>query len=174
MKIQTDQLTALQQTTDQSKAKQDSSDAFAALLAKEVGGDQTAQTSTLTVPPLSSLSGLDLSGVQTTDADGTTDTAESTGAVEASGQFTEQERAVMDNMDTLLAKWENYADQLAAGSGSDSLKQAYGVLENIETGVKQLKDDLPSDANTGLGSLVNELEVMTVTEKIKFNRGDYM
>ena len=172
MKIQTDQLTALQQTSEQSKGTKDSSDAFAALLAKEVGNDQT--TSALSAPPLSSLSGLTLSGLQATDAAETTDAAESTATTEASGQFTEQERAVMDNMDTLLAKWENYADQLAAGSGGDSLKQAYGVLENIETGVKQLKDDLPSDANSGLGSLVNELEVMTVTEKIKFNRGDYM
>ncbi len=162
MKIQTDQLRALQQAAEQSKGKRDDSDAFAALLAKEVGTEQPARTTGLAAPPLSSLAGLDLSGCQAAEA------------TEATGQFTEQERAVMDNMDTLLAKWENYADKLAAGSGTDSLKQAYGVLENIETGVKQLKDDLPSDANAGLGSLVNELEVMTVTEKIKFNRGDYV
>jgi len=165
MKIQTDQLTALRQAVDQSKGTQESSDAFAALLAKEVGGDQTAQTAQttgLSVPPLSGLATLDMSGLQEAETDA------------ASGQFTEEERTVMNNMDTLLAKWENYADKLASGTGGDSLKQAYGVLENIETGVKQLKDDLPSDAKGGLGSLVNELEVMTVTEKIKFNRGDYM
>jgi hypothetical protein len=174
MKIQTDQLAALRKTTEQSKGTQDSSDAFASLLAQEVGAEQTTQTTALTVPPLSSLSGLDLSSVEATDAAGATQAVEGTDAVEASGQVTEQERVVMNNMDTLLAKWENYADQLAAGSGGDSLKQAYGVLENIETGVKQLKDDLPSDVSKGLGSLVNELEVMTVTEKIKFNRGDYI
>ena len=162
MKIQTDQLTALRQTTEPSKGTQESSDAFAALLAREAGSEQSAQSTGLAAPPLSSLAGLDLSSLQTV------------GDVEATGQISEQERAVMDNMDTLLAKWENYADTLAAGTGGDSLKQAYGVLENIETGVKQLKEDLPSDASQGLGSLVNELEVMTVTEKIKFNRGDYM
>jgi hypothetical protein len=164
MKIQTDQLTALQQTTEQSKGTKDSSDAFAALLAQKVGSvtDQTAQTTGLAAPPLSSLTGVDLSGLQTTDA------------ATASSGITEEEQSVMENMDTLLAQWQNYADQLAAGSGGDSLKQAYGVLENIETGVKQLKDDLPSTTSAGLGSLVNELEVMTVTEKIKFNRGDYI
>lgn len=168
MKIQTDQLTALRQAAEQSKGTQESSDAFAALLAKEVGDDQTAQTSEtaqttgLSVPPLSGLATVDMSGLQEAETDA------------ASGQFTEEERTVMKNMDTLLTKWESYADKLASGTGGDSLKQAYGVLQNIETGVKQLKDDLPSDAKGGLGSLVNELEVMTVTEKIKFNRGDYM
>ena len=80
----------------------------------------------------------------------------------------------MNNMDTLLAKWEDYADTLAADSGGDSLKQAYGVLENIENGVRQLKEDLPEGLSPDLGSLVNEMEVMTVTEKFKFNRGDYL
>ena len=162
MKIQTDQLTALRQVAEQAKGTSDNSDAFAALLAKEVGGDQTARTTGLTAPPLGGLATLDMSGIG------------DTGAAEATGQFSEEEQAAMKNMDTLLAKWENYADTLASGSGGDSLKQAYGVLQNIETGVKQLQDDLPSDAKPGLGSLVNELEVMTVTEKIKFNRGDYI
>ncbi|MGE4535894.1 MAG: hypothetical protein AB7D37_02330 [Desulfovibrio sp.] len=162
MKIQNDQLTALQQTAAKSAGTKDGSDAFAALLAKEVGNGQSIQDSGLTAPPLAGYAALDVSATQGTDA------------AEASGQLSEEEQAVMKNMDSLLAKWEDYADQLASGSGGDSLKQAYGVLENIETGVKQLKDDLPSDANTGLGSLVNELEVMTVTEKIKFNRGDYI
>lgn len=163
MKIQTDQLTALRQAAEQAKGASDSSDAFAALLAKQVGGEQGAQSTGLTAPPLAGLAGLDISCLQ-----------EAGSVEEASAQFSEEERAAMKNMDTLLAKWEDYADTLASGAGGDSLKQAYGVLENIETGVKQLKDDLPSDANAGLGSLVNELEVMTVTEKIKFNRGDYI
>lgn len=161
MKIQNDQLTALQQTaakTAGAKEGKDGSDAFAALLAREVGDDQSSQGLGLVAPPLAGYSALDVSGLQD----------------EATGQFSEQERAVMKNMNSLLAKWEDYADQLASVAGKDSLKQAYGVLENIETGVQQLKDDLPSDANAGLGSLVNELEVMTMTEKIKFNRGDYI
>lgn len=162
MKIQTDQLTALQQAAEKTAGSKDASDAFAAILSNTLGGDGSSQASGLAAPPLAGYAALDLAGAQ------------AAGDVEASGQFSEEEQAVMNSMDTLLAKWENYADQLASGAGGDSLKQAYGVLENIETGVKQLKDDLPSDVNAGLGSLVNELEVMTVTEKIKFNRGDYI
>ena len=162
MKIQTDQLTALRQTTEQSKGTQDSSDAFAALLAQQTGTASVAPSSGLTVPPLSSLSGIDLSSLQGVDS------------TEASEEINEQERAVMENVDTLLTKWESYADTLATGSGSDSLKQAYGILDHIESGVKQLKEDLPAGSSSGLGSLVNELEVMTVTEKFKFNRGDYI
>lgn len=162
MKIQTDQLTALRQTTEQSKGTKDSSDAFAALLAKETGTADVAQSSCLAAPPLSSLAGIDLSSLQ------------AVGATDASGEINEQERAVMENVDTLLTKWENYADKLAAGTGSDSLKQAYGILDHIESGVRQLKEDLPAGTSPGLGSLVNELEVMTVTEKFKFNRGDYI
>ena len=42
--------------------------------------------------------------------------------------------------------------------------------------VSLLKDEHPGlDGHSPqLSSLVNELEVMTVTEKIKFNRGDYL
>ncbi|MHC1791740.1 hypothetical protein [Solidesulfovibrio sp.] len=162
MKIQTDQLTALRQATEQSKGTRESSDAFAALLAKETGTTGSTQSTGIAAPPLSSLAGIDLASLQ------------AVGETDGLGEINEQERAVMENMDTLLAEWENYADKLAAGSGGDSLKQAYGVLEHIESGVRQLKEDLPESASTGLGSLVNELEVMTVTEKFKFNRGDYI
>lgn len=162
MKIQTDQLTALRQTMEQSKGTQESSDAFAALLAKETGTTDAAKSTGLVAPPLSSLAGIDLASLQ------------SVGSADAAGEINEQERAAMENMDSLLSEWENYADKLAAGSGSDSLKQAYGVLEHIESGVRQLKEDLPESSSSGLGSLVNELEVMTVTEKFKFNRGDYI
>ena len=162
MKIQTDQLTALRQTTEQSRGTRESSDAFAAILAKETGSTSEAQSTGLAAPPLSSLAGIDLASLQ------------GVASTDAVADITEQERAVMNNMDTLLAKWEDYADTLAADSGGDSLKQAYGVLENIENGVRQLKEDLPDGASPGLGSLVNEMEVMTVTEKFKFNRGDYL
>lgn len=162
MKIQTDQLTALRQTTEQSTGTRESSDAFAAILAKETGSTSGTQSTGLAAPPLSSLAGIDLASLQGVEA------------TDAVADITEQERAVMNNMDTLLAKWEDYADTLAAHSGGDSLKQAYGVLENIENGVRQLKEDLPEGLSPGLGSLVNEMEVMTVTEKFKFNRGDYL
>ncbi len=163
MKIQTDQLNALNQTTATDKTKSvDESNPFGDILAREIGAT-ASQTAAYSVPPLTG---------------GLTGTSGLFGAgeVESAGNLSEKERAVMENVDVLLNQWENYADSLASGGTGAGLKQAYGVLEDIESGVKKIKDDLPAagGSNPDIASLVNELEVMTVTEKIKFNRGDYI
>jgi len=165
MKIQPDQINALtQDATEKSKAIRsgDAENPFGDILAKEVGA-AASRAAPSSAPPLSG--GLvGVSGLFGADE------------VESAGNLSEKERAVMENVDVLLNQWENYAEQLASGDEGAGLKQAYGVLENIETGVKKIKDDLPGigSASSDLESLVNELEVMAVTEKIKFNRGDYI
>ena len=75
-----------------------------------------------------------------------------------------------------MREWENYAATLQASGRDKGLRPAFGVLENIETGLKELKDKWPSLSrdHPGLKSVVDELEVMAVTERIKFNRGDYL
>ncbi len=164
MKIQTDQVTALNQTsgTDKTRSVADEANPFGEILAREIGAS-TTQAGTYSVPPLTG----GLGGVSGLFG---------AGEVESAGNLSEKERAVMENVDVLLNQWENYADSLASGGEGSGLKQAYGVLEDIESGVRKIKDDLPQigGANSEIASLVNELEVMTVTEKIKFNRGDYI
>ena len=160
MKIQTDQISPLQQVGQVKKAAQSSpTQAFGEILAKEVDAGQAA-VKAAAPPPIGGMSGLAQ--------------AMATQATQAVRQPTNTERAVMDNVDTLLNQWENYAGQLASGN-SGQLRQAYGTLENIQSGVKKLKDENPGLAGNSpqISSLVNELEVMTVTEKKKFNRGDY-
>ncbi|MGE4553681.1 MAG: hypothetical protein AB7D57_11245 [Desulfovibrionaceae bacterium] len=76
----------------------------------------------------------------------------------------EQVQAVLDGFDA-------YADDLRAPDGS-GLKDAYAELEDIEATVADLKQSVPADSN--LGGLVNELDVLAATEKFKFNRGDYL
>jgi hypothetical protein len=159
MKIQTDQMTGLTQSTEKSSEATSTSDAFASILAKEVDGSATQETGLAAPVLMSTYGALDI-GAQEIEA------AQSS----ASGD----ESAVMNDMNMLLDQWDDYADQLAGGSGTDSLKTAYGMLESIQSGVRQLKDDLPSNVSAGLGSMVNELEVMATTEKIKFDRGDYI
>ncbi len=80
--------------------------------------------------------------------------------------------AALDKMDGLLSKWESYAGELS----SSPLRQAYGTLEEIESGLERIKEEMPEaiKENPGLQGLVNDLEVLSVTEKIKFNRGDYL
>jgi hypothetical protein len=160
MKIQTDQLTALRQTTDSSSESKKVSDGFASLLAKEVG-TQAAQDSGLTAPVLSGLNALDLSDAQNVDT-------------AATSEATDAEASTMDSMNSLLDQWDDYTTQLASSSEADSLKKAYGVLNNIANGVQQLKNNLPAGSSSTLGSMINEMDVLTTTEQIKFNRGDYI
>ena len=48
-------------------------------------------------------------------------------------------------------------------------------MQGIDGQVSALKTNTAAvrGQNEGLDSLVNELDVMTATEKFKFNRGDY-
>ncbi len=86
------------------------------------------------------------------------------------------ERDVMNAIDSLLSKWENYAENLAAPGAAQGLRQAYGVLEDISGQVSSLKKANPGmdQAHPDLKSMLDEIEIMTVTEKFKFNRGDYL
>lgn len=82
-------------------------------------------------------------------------------------------REAMDKLDTLLGEWENYAAHLGGGE-TKGLKQAYGALENISAGIKDLKEKLPDyESHAGLRSMVEEIETMAAAERIKFARGDY-
>jgi hypothetical protein len=97
------------------------------------------------------------------------------GVVEPAGaEHIPQGREIMENLDSLLAQWENYAGKLSDASGA-GLKDAYGVLENIDSGVKELKAKAPDlgERHPGLKSMIDELEILATTERIKFVRGDY-
>lgn len=86
------------------------------------------------------------------------------------------EGRIMENMDALLDQWETYAQRLESPAQRTHLREAYSVLERISQAVSELKQDVPKLAanNPSLESMVNELEILTVTETFKFNRGDYM
>jgi ribosome-binding ATPase YchF (GTP1/OBG family) len=79
----------------------------------------------------------------------------------------------MDNLDNILSKWEKYADQL--NSPQSSLKDAYAGLEEISRAVEDMKEKVDPDKHGAqIRNVLNELDVMTTTEMIKFNRGDYL
>ena len=74
-----------------------------------------------------------------------------------------------------LDMWDSYVNALGSSGQNGSLREAYSLLQGIDGQVSALKNSTASvrGQNAGLDSLVNELDVMTTTEKIKFNRGDY-
>jgi hypothetical protein len=160
MKIQTDQIAPTQQSGRVQTAKSAQATNFGEILAKEVDGSQPAAGSAA----LSSLAGV--TGLAQ---------AVAAHAAEKVADVSSERQAVMDNVDGILNQWEKYSGQLTSGS-STQLRQAYGTLETIQADVKKLKDEYPDlDGHSPqLSSLVNELEVMTVTEQIKYNRGDYL
>ena len=84
-----------------------------------------------------------------------------------------REPSFMNQMDSLLNMWENYAADM--DSQSSSLKKVYANLQDISQGLKDMKKSGAFENQPpGVKSMVQELEVMTTTEVIKFNRGDYL
>ncbi len=84
-------------------------------------------------------------------------------------------QSAYDNASGTLDLWDNYAKALGSSSEGSSLRNAYSILENIGDQVAQLKSQSAelANPNNGLKDLINQLEIMTTTERIKFNRGDY-
>ncbi|WP_051617151.1 hypothetical protein [Desulfonatronovibrio hydrogenovorans] len=84
-----------------------------------------------------------------------------------------RESSFMNQMDSLLNKWENYAAGM--DSPSSSLKEVYANLESISRQIKEMKNSSSFDNQSPeVKSMIQELEVMATTEVIKFNRGDYL
>lgn len=163
MKIHPDQLESvrLDPTTQTSRGTQ-SSTAFGDILSQEVTKTGAQPTSSIaSLPPPGGLGTLSaLIGVQ---------------EVEATTPVTQAENAIMDKVDSVLDKWDQYAQSLQSTASSASLKQAYGVLDDIDGAMQQIRGANPDLAEKfpALQGVVSELEAMTVTERIKFNRGDY-
>ncbi len=164
MKITNDELDALrQQELTRSNTSSEAGN-FQEVLAQEIGGDSTsASVEGLGAPPPGAKTLGIGSMLQVENLSETQETMPT-------------EREVMDNIDSLLSKWENYAQTLQTQDQDEGLRQAYGVLENIEQDIEGLKETVPNLAqeNSDLQNMVDELEIMAVTEKIKFNRGDYI
>ena len=161
MKIRPDQIDALkQQEQIGKKPRSDETGKFEAVLAQEVqksSGTESAQQAAQ-VQSVAGTQGIDpLLAVQ--------EAAKTESA-------SPEERIIMERIDTLLNTWENYADNLGAPKSEESLREAYGVLEHISNEVEDLKQTDMDHPN--LRSMVDELEILTLTEQFKFNRGDYL
>lgn len=165
MKIRTDQYGVLGTQESLPTAPQpETGTSFEGLLSQEVekSRSQTGAARTLAPPP--GAKALGISPLLTVQEISQTENP------------SETEQKVMEHIDILLHKWENYAQVLKTPGTGDDLRQAYGYLENIQSEVQVLKGAAPSlrTENPSLKSMVDELEILTVTEQFKFNRGDYL
>ena len=85
-------------------------------------------------------------------------------------------------MQNLLGGFTASMDSFASFASSlnsqapDSLKTAWSALDNLDGNLASLRKEfgrLPQ-ANADMEAVLNELEILAVTERFKFNRGDYL
>lgn len=164
MKIHPDQLKALEQEQSKSGKSQKADKGFGDMLAKEMGkaeeGAKAHKAAAVPPPGAGLLPGQVLAAQ----------------AAAGTGESTESGRQVMESLENLMSDWESYAARLESSTGSPNLRQAEGMLGRIESGVEEIRKQMPEggSGNSELDAFVNEVEVLAVTERIKFNRGDYI
>lgn len=153
MKITSDQLAALQ-LEQKNKAQKAAGDGFAQALAQELAPGSTTQSSAA--------------------AGGSTPMLRLDQAMQTAMLQTKNEQTVMEKMDSLLSKWENYSQVIGAQNGD--LREGYHLLADIRQDIQAVKGTLAQapDSAQGLQNMINELDVLTTTEEFKFNRGDYI
>jgi hypothetical protein len=156
MKIRPEHLDALQQEQQARKATGKGGSSFQEILSSELGNAEKAAAPCHSRPPgtVAGPHGLGPLTMSTLDV-------------------TPTRQKVMDALDNVLARWDEYGKALRSPQGD--LKHAYRVLETISADVRTIRDADPAGSATQqFGPILDELEIMTMTERIKFNRGDYL
>ncbi len=151
MKITPDQLAALQ-LQQKNAARNTPGEGFAQTLAQELGAQSPASTSAA-APAAGPVVRLDQ-------------------ALQAAMLQKPTEQTVMDKMNALLSKWEDYSQII--GSEDGNLRDGYTLLADIRQNIQEVKGDLARTPVHGLAAMVEELDILTTTEEFKFNRGDYL
>ncbi|MDR2125039.1 MAG: hypothetical protein LBP38_08705 [Desulfovibrio sp.] len=78
-----------------------------------------------------------------------------------------------DMVDDVLTELEGYAAQLGRAEGAD-LRTAFASLQNMQEGIGGFRERFPGESAGTARELIEELDVLAVTETFKFNRGDYL
>ena len=158
MRINTEQIISLTQQDRVSKAPKRAADGFHNLLTQELEL-QSKSAAEATLPP----------GARSLAFDPRVT------ADQQSGSNALDPAKVADSLEGILDQWEKYSTQIGTQDNPD-LKGAFGTLQELAYNLATLKQAAPSLKTEfpELDSVRNELEVMTVTEQFKLNRGDYL
>ncbi|XPV76687.1 MAG: hypothetical protein ACNI27_01865 [Desulfovibrio sp.] len=159
MKINPDQIESVRRQQEQNKSGRISKDgnAFGDLLSQEVAKASASEGSKTAQAPAPLMGVNPLLQMQ---------------QVEKATPVGQEQQVIASQVDGALSKLENFAKNLEAPSG---LKQAHSALEELTGDLEAMKEKWPdlAEKHPELGAVVNELEVLSVTERFKFNRGDY-
>lgn len=173
MNIRTDYLEALkrqQETGRKTTGAVPGDDGFAALFSQEIGQPGQADPAETAAKKMRAT---DLAATRSVGVDASLLVSALGGTTPAEDAESESLLdAVTGQTSGLLDAWDQYAEAL---SGGGSQRAAWTMLAGMDDQVKALRGSLKGLAgdNPDLESMVNELEIMTATEKFKFNRGDY-
>lgn len=96
---------------------------------------------------------------------------------ENTNEITDPDTAVLmaafDQASGTLDLLDSYAQTLGTSTNGTALRDAWGLLQGIDDQVAQLAANPVRAKSPALDSILNELEILTAAEKVKFNRGDY-
>ncbi|MDL2317417.1 hypothetical protein LJC59_10190 [Desulfovibrio sp. OttesenSCG-928-A18] len=166
MKITREQLQALQENQPQRAANKSAAGEFGELLARhlEAGANGAAATASL----------LDASGLRQTVpvlADGISFASEVQAGEQGAGLVAEAAAA----MEGIFGSLEQYAAQLSRDKGAN-LREADALLRDVDGQIAQFRSRFGAMAaeQPALSGLITEAEVLSTTERFKFNRGDYI
>lgn len=169
MEINAEQLEALlrvqeQQAQNACKPAGQQRGVFDAILTQQLSEQESAAATASPIPPgtqAALYSQMLLNGV---------------GTSQANDPDTAVMQAAFDQASGTLDLWDTYAKTLGSSPTDTSLREAYALLKGIDSEVTRLRQDTAGvrGKNPGLDDVLNELEVLTATEKFKFNRGDYL
>lgn len=163
MEINTQQMEALMHLQEQQAqlSRRKAPEGFEALLTSQMAGDVTkAQASgdpALTGAALYSQIMLD-----------------KTGSAEPLSPDAAVFEAAFEQASGALDMWDSYTRTLGASPRDTALRDAYALLEGIDQQVNELKTSGLHGRDDAFDSIVNELAILSATEKFKFNRGDYL
>lgn len=160
MKISTEQLQALQRQTEIKAKGQRTDGGFDALLSEQLGSAAVPGTAAFGLTRASTAA-LGLGGVDpvlSADASPENDSLD----------------AVAESLEAMLGGLDEYAGALSSPQGAD-LRKAYGILQDMDKSLTALREATPDLAkrHAGMASMLDEIAVITRTERVKMNRGDY-
>ena len=100
--------------------------------------------------------------------------ASSTGAQASTAPMNEKSvvESLVSGIQNMVEEMDTYSSSVQNATG---LKQAWANLSTMSQNIGAMQKDYAklSNPNPSMGSMLNSLEVLTVTETYKFNRGDY-
>lgn len=82
-------------------------------------------------------------------------------------------QSALDQASFALDKWDDYAKTLGHSASNSNLRSAWNILEGLDNQLGELRQNPIAGKNAVFDDILNELEVLSATEKFKFNRGDY-